>query len=105
MGGHEGEEWKQKLMTYNLEDCAALKRVTELVYAVVDLTPHHRSGDTSDRRGQPVARVEEVEQVGAAVTGGESISSTRTSISLTLRYFDYQRERVYRADQQVLRKN
>ena len=28
------EEWKQKLLTYNLEDCLALKRVTELLDAV-----------------------------------------------------------------------
>src|SRR5436305_11873574 len=29
-----GVEWKQRLTMYNLEDCAALRRVTELVYAV-----------------------------------------------------------------------
>ena len=28
------EKWKQKLTVYNLEDCVALKRVTEVVYAV-----------------------------------------------------------------------
>jgi hypothetical protein len=27
------EEWKRKLTTYNMEDCAALRRVTEFVYA------------------------------------------------------------------------
>ena len=32
----KGEEWKQRLTTYNMEDCAALKRVTELVCAVTD---------------------------------------------------------------------
>ena len=26
------EEWKQKLITYNLEDCLALRRVTEFIY-------------------------------------------------------------------------
>ena len=26
------EEWKQKLITYNLEDCLALRRVTEFLY-------------------------------------------------------------------------
>ena len=44
------DEWKQKLTTYNLEDCAALRKVTEAVYAAVDVTPSHRSGDSSDRR-------------------------------------------------------
>src|SRR5262245_35026052 len=28
------EEWKQKLTAYNLEDCLALKKVTEFLYAV-----------------------------------------------------------------------
>jgi predicted RecB family nuclease len=27
-----GEGWKDKLLTYNLEDCEALKRVTEFIY-------------------------------------------------------------------------
>ena len=44
------DEWKQKLTTYNLEDCAALRKVTEAVYAVVDVTPSLRSGTSSDRR-------------------------------------------------------
>src|SRR5260370_31255304 len=30
------EQWKQRLITYNLEDCAALKRVTEFIYAASD---------------------------------------------------------------------
>src|SRR5205807_300511 len=29
-----GEEWRQKVLTYNLEDCAAMKRVTDLMYAI-----------------------------------------------------------------------
>jgi hypothetical protein len=29
------EQWKQKLMTYNLEDCAALKRVAEFIHAAI----------------------------------------------------------------------
>ncbi len=28
------EEWRQKLLSYNLEDCLALKRVTELLDSV-----------------------------------------------------------------------
>ena len=33
-----GKEWKQKLQTYNLEDCAALKRVTDVLQAVITKT-------------------------------------------------------------------
>ncbi|HWT80831.1 MAG TPA: ribonuclease H-like domain-containing protein, partial [Candidatus Methylomirabilis sp.] len=30
----KNEEWREKLLTYNLEDCAALRRVTESVASI-----------------------------------------------------------------------
>ena len=58
------EEWKQKLTTYNLEDCAALRRVTELVYAVVAGEPRLAVRGRRQIEGQPVARVQELERLG-----------------------------------------
>jgi predicted RecB family nuclease len=36
------EEWKQKLITYNLEDCAALKRVSEFLCTLCAKPQGHR---------------------------------------------------------------
>ena len=57
------EEWKQRLTTYNLEDCAALKRVTELVYAVIaQVQSPAQTGTTSRSMDLPVVRVQDIER-------------------------------------------
>ena len=43
LGAGPGAVWKDKLLTYNAEDCAALRKVTEFVQAV---------GETARRRGE-----------------------------------------------------
>src|SRR5260370_38605889 len=62
------EQWKRKLMTYNLEDCADLKRVTEFVYAAsaaigtgVLAAGSSRAGNTGH---PPVASVQHLHRAG-----------------------------------------
>jgi predicted RecB family nuclease len=93
--GH-AEGWKQKLLAYNLEDCAALKRVTELVYALHP-GPGPRGGarPTADA-GPPVARVEELDRLGAIAHRGKiEFFHPDFQYINNCAHFDYQRQRVY----------
>jgi predicted RecB family nuclease len=78
-----GDEWRDRLVTYNREDCAALRRVTEFLHA-------HGPGASTGGGAKPVAAgdplvasVEEIDQLGAPKRGGRSHSSTRTTNSST----------------------
>lgn len=37
LGKEQNIEWKNKLITYNLEDCVALKLVVEFIYSITDV--------------------------------------------------------------------
>jgi predicted RecB family nuclease len=55
------EEWKQRLIAYNLEDCEALKQVTEFIYNYcLETTPSSVPPASSGVR-QPVMRVQATE--------------------------------------------
>jgi predicted RecB family nuclease len=59
-----GQEWKDRLTAYNLEDCAALKKVAEFIDAIrPGATPSTEAGPAKEK-GPPVARVEELDQLG-----------------------------------------
>src|SRR5207249_4843969 len=56
------DQWKQKLMTYNSEDCVALRRVTEFIYAAVAIGP--AVGPCRGEEGGPsVASVQELDSL------------------------------------------
>jgi predicted RecB family nuclease len=59
-----GDEWRERLVTYNREDCAALRRVTEFPHAH---GPGAAGGGAKPDAagGPPVASVEEIDQLGA----------------------------------------
>ena len=99
------DEWKQKLTTYNLEDCAALRKVTEAVYAVVDVTPLTSTG-THKIEGKSVARVQELERFESSRTW-KRVDFVHEDFDLINQraYFDYQREWVFVRSSRVLRKN
>ena len=78
----KSDEWKQKLTTYNLEDCAALKKVTEAVYAVLEVPPPTDPG-TRKIGDSPSPVFRRWNDGKRAAPGNESISSTRTSTSST----------------------
>jgi predicted RecB family nuclease len=90
------DDWKQKLVTYNREDCAALRKVTELLYAV-----RSQPGKAGDPRlvvkgGPPVASVEELDRLGM-INRRERIEFFHPDYQYIngCARFDYQRERVY----------
>jgi predicted RecB family nuclease len=98
-------EWKQRLLTYNQEDCAALRRVTDLLReAGVKLTsaPAERNIAAG---GQQVSLVDDVErwdnnrQWGTARFAQPEFEQINAHA-----YFDYQRERVYLRNSKALRK-
>ena len=98
--------WKDKLLTYNLEDCAALRKVTEFLQAVGEASDAGGDdGATSQRR--PGGRVgggdrRPVEPHG--VGPGRSSPSRTSTTSTSCAYFDYQREKVFVRTSKALRR-
>jgi predicted RecB family nuclease len=99
-----GDDWKQKLIAYNAEDCAALKRVSEVVRAIVaraapdappaanpDLPP---TGFVRDL--DKLAHDRKWRRVNFVHPDYEFINNCA--------YFDYQRERVFVRTSRSLRK-
>jgi predicted RecB family nuclease len=100
------EGWKRKLLTYNLEDCAALKKVTEFIDAIhLGATPSTEAGPAKEK-GPPVARVEELDQLGTVTRRGK-IEFFHPDYELINKcaHFDYQRRRVYARTSKILRKS
>jgi predicted RecB family nuclease len=94
--GTRDEGWKQKLLAYNLEDCAALRKVTELVHTVA--SGPGRPGDLPPvcNNSPPVVGVEEIDRLGAVERRGR-IQFFHPDFQHINRcvHFDYQRHRVY----------
>ena len=92
---HE-QGWKDKLLTYNAEDCAALKKVTEFVLAI---------GEAARSRGEGAA----VPSLATAVAWADEVTAPLTQPEWCdpkfafqdldhvnrCAYFDYQREKVF----------
>jgi predicted RecB family nuclease len=100
------EEWKQTLITYNLEDCLALRRVTEFLYtrcakAETVNAPMSRSGD-----GPAVAWVEEIDRLGTVkMRGRKEFFYPDFDHINDCAHFDYQRQRVYIRTNKLLKEN
>jgi predicted RecB family nuclease len=90
------EAWKEKLLAYNREDCAALKRVSELVYTAGS-RPGTADGGRLRVEGQPpLALVEELDKLGAIVHRGKiAFFHPDFEYINNCGHFDYQRQRVY----------
>jgi predicted RecB family nuclease len=88
--------WKEKLVTYNREDCAALRKVTEFLSEVgLRLGKAVSSGPA--REGEPlVASVEELDRLGTVNRRGKiKFFHPDYDYINGCAHFDYQRERVY----------
>ncbi len=88
--------WKDKLVTYNAEDCAALKKVTECVQAIGEAARIRGAEVTSAPSSPAVAWADEV--------GRSSNRREFCEAKFTIKdfdhvnqcaYFDYQREKVF----------
>jgi hypothetical protein len=102
-----GEEpLKRRLLRYNLEDCAALKRVTEALFAITASDGQGAVATAGTAGGPPVARVEDIDALAFPRKSG-SIDFVNPDFAVVnkLAYFDYQRERVYVRTSRTLQKN
>jgi predicted RecB family nuclease len=92
------EKWKNALLTYNLEDCEALKLVTEFIYnQYSNPDPSPSPGQrTGTEVGPIVASVDEIDRLGTVKQRGkkEFFTTDFARINGCAR-FDYQRQRVY----------
>jgi len=102
----KGEEWKQRLTTYNLEDCSALRRVTEFVHALA-ADVMSESGQVLNEVGNPpVARVQDIDRLpNNRKWGPVNFFHPDFKHVNACAYFDYQRQRVYVRTSKVLKKN
>jgi predicted RecB family nuclease len=101
----QAEEWRQKLLTYNLEDCVALRRVTDLLREVNAQQASGPTGGTIAAGGQQVSVMEEIDRWDNNRQWGTARFAQPEFEQINRRaYFDYQRERVYVRTSKALRK-
>jgi predicted RecB family nuclease len=100
-----GDEWRDRLVTYNREDCAALRRVTEFLHAHGPGAGTGGGAKPGAAGDPPVASVEEIDQLGAPKRWGE-IEFVHTDYQFIngCARFDYQRQRVYARTSKLIRK-
>jgi predicted RecB family nuclease len=98
------EDWKQKLIAYNAEDCTALKRVTEVVRAVVARAASDAPPVTSPDL-PPVGFVRDLDKL-AHDRKWRRVNFVHPDYEFinNCAYFDYQRERVFVRTSPSLRK-
>ena len=101
-----GEEWKRRLTTYNFEDCAALRKVTEFVYATWDRGNGTTESSSDCRNNNPVERVQNAAELpGAGASAQGNFAHPDYEYLNRCAYFDYQRQRVYARTSSTLRKS
>ncbi len=97
--------WKNKLVTYNAEDCAALKKTTECIQTIGDAARSRSAGAISAPSSSTIAWADEV--------GRPSIRREFCRVKFTLQdfdyvnscaYFDYQRDKVFLRTSKVVKK-
>ncbi len=100
-----GEEWKERLTTYNMEDCAALKRVTELVCAVTAGARLSSGQVQNGVENPPFSNVQDIAR-SANERQWANIKFFHPDYQYinNCAYFDYQRERVYVRTNELLKK-
>jgi hypothetical protein len=100
------ERWKQELTMYNLDDCAALRRVTEFVYAAVATVGTAAGPGASAPGGLAVASVQDLDRAGNERKWGKvRFFHPDFDYVNDCAYFDYQRQRVFVRTNKTLRKN
>jgi predicted RecB family nuclease len=94
---------KDMLTTYNLEDCAALKRVTEFLYATCSCQCEPQK---VSEEGLEIVRVEEISHQSPRPDWGEMVFALPDFSFVNERaHFDYQRDKVFIRTSKTLRKD
>jgi predicted RecB family nuclease len=88
--------WKTKILTYNIEDCLALKRVTKFIEAATAGVSTDQRSSSQEANGVKVTLVEDIDRARATSRWGlnKFVLSDFQFVS-RCSYFDYQRERVH----------
>jgi predicted RecB family nuclease len=90
------DEWKEKLVAYNREDCAALRKVTEFLTDAGLWLGKTGSPRPAGECEQLVASVEELDRLGTVNRRGKiKFFHPDYEYINACAHFDYQRERVY----------
>lgn len=98
---HSGE-FKNLLTTYNLEDCAALKRVTEFLYAMCS---RQSEPQKVSEEGLAITRAEEISDHSPRPDWGDMAFALQDFSFINERaYFDYQRDKVFVRTSKILQK-
>jgi len=97
------EEWKQKLINYNLEDCVALKKVKQFIYSA---GRKNLKTDESNGNVNKVAWINEIDELSSSRRWGKAnfFHSDFKNIN-DCAYFDYQRQRVFIRTSKTIKKN
>jgi predicted RecB family nuclease len=105
----KGEEWMQRLTKYNLEDCAALKKVVEASYSIMQTIKQRLqsaeppvSGASSDLS---VSSVEDLDIRTTGRWGKTNYLNPDFNYINRFAYSDYQRNKVYVRSSKVLKRN
>jgi predicted RecB family nuclease len=94
--------FKDMLTTYNLEDCAALKKVTEFLYAICSRQSQPQTGSSESIE---IVQAEEINPQNARPDwGGTSFTLPDFAFVNERAYFDYQRDKVFIRTSKRLRK-
>jgi predicted RecB family nuclease len=96
--------WKDKLLTYNAEDCAALKKVAEFVQAVGEAARSRGEGTTTPPSSPIVAWVDEIAPSRRRTWCRPAFALQDFDEVYRWAYFDYQRERIFLRTSESIRK-
>lgn len=100
------EDWKHKLTRYNLEDCTALKKVTELLQIIIAKATAEAVPLIDEKDRPSIAFVHDIEKLTDYHKWGRvNFVHPDYEYVNNCAYFDYQRERVYIRTSKLLKKN
>ncbi len=100
------DSWKKTLLSYNLEDCAALKKVTELIYTIEANNGSGKEGLVLGNGTLPVSLVQDVDKLTQNRKWGRvAYYHAEYDYINNCAYFNYQRDRVYIRSSRTLRKS
>jgi predicted RecB family nuclease len=100
------EWWKDKLAAYNLEDCTALRKVTEFIYAARAAIDPAATSRPCAEGSPPITPVEEIDRLGSDHSSSRVrfFNSDFEYVS-NCAHFDYQRQRVFVRTNKILKKH
>jgi predicted RecB family nuclease len=99
------DQWKARLIEYNLEDCAALRRITDFLHAASAEAPSPPKRLPHDVAIPQIARVRDLDKLANTERFGHiNFAHSEFEFVNNCAYFDYQRQRVFVRTSKLLKK-